>query len=340
LGSYIALTNAKREVVQRNCFNPWGDFAFEVQEITATPPNPKSGNGILRSLTFPLTRRGFTGHEHYPEFKIINMNGRLYDPVICRFFSPDNFVQIPEFTQSFNRYSYCLNNPLKYTDPSGQWSDVIGIDDWLDVLDDYGLYKDGRIRKLRDTYDNFDQLIALDNAGKETNKQIKIHDRTILPELSKYRKGFDGTSFAISESTETGDIYMFVSQNSNVEWGLAGFHSNGKNEYIVYTDHNPEEIRIPAENWIMFKDKQHLFGIHSHPTNDMKYREASGFGEITYGGDMAKISEYYRKNGVVLNKYVYHPYSQSLIKYDVWNPQTKITPNITYPGGLLFLYKK
>jgi RHS repeat-associated protein len=48
-----------------------------------------------------------------------NMNARLYDPVIGRFFSPDNYVQIPEFTQDFNRYSYARNNPLAYTDPSG-----------------------------------------------------------------------------------------------------------------------------------------------------------------------------------------------------------------------------
>ena len=59
--------------------------------------------------------RGFTGHEHYTDLNIINMNGRLYDPVIARFFSPDNFVQAPDFTQSYNRYSYCLNNPLQYT---------------------------------------------------------------------------------------------------------------------------------------------------------------------------------------------------------------------------------
>ena len=70
--------------------------------------------------------RGYTGHEMLNEFDIINMNGRLYDPVLGRFFSPDNYVQMPDNSQSFNRYSYCLNNPLKYTDPSGE---LFGIDD-------------------------------------------------------------------------------------------------------------------------------------------------------------------------------------------------------------------
>jgi hypothetical protein len=35
--------------------------------------------------------------------------------------SPDNYVQAPDFSQNFNRYSYVLNNPLKYTDPSGDF---------------------------------------------------------------------------------------------------------------------------------------------------------------------------------------------------------------------------
>jgi len=59
-------------------------------------------------------------HEHYPELKIINMNGRLYDPVIGRFFSPDKYVANSSFSQDFNRYSYARNNPLKYSDPSGE----------------------------------------------------------------------------------------------------------------------------------------------------------------------------------------------------------------------------
>ena len=71
--------------------------------------------------------RGYTEHEMLNEFDIINMNGRLYDPVLGRFFSPDNYVQMPDNSQSFNRYSYCLNNPLKYTDPSGDfWNLIIG----------------------------------------------------------------------------------------------------------------------------------------------------------------------------------------------------------------------
>ena len=64
--------------------------------------------------------RGFTSHEWLPWFNLYNMNGRLYDPVVGRFLSPDNYVQDPFSSQNYNRYSYVLNNPLKYTDPSGE----------------------------------------------------------------------------------------------------------------------------------------------------------------------------------------------------------------------------
>lgn len=48
-----------------------------------------------------------------------HMNGRVYDPTIGRFLSPDPLVQAPNNTQSYNRYSYVWNNPLSYTDPTG-----------------------------------------------------------------------------------------------------------------------------------------------------------------------------------------------------------------------------
>jgi len=48
------------------------------------------------------------------------MNGRMYDPVVSRMLAPDNFVQTPDFSQNFNRYSYALNNPLMFVDPDGE----------------------------------------------------------------------------------------------------------------------------------------------------------------------------------------------------------------------------
>ena len=125
VGSYCAITNARYRVVQRNCFDPWGNYAFDYYKATIVII--KSAGDTIPGLTFPITARGFTGHEHYPYFQIINMNGRLYDPVIARFFSPDKYVANSSFTQDFNRYSYARNNPLMYTDPSGEIAWLIPI---------------------------------------------------------------------------------------------------------------------------------------------------------------------------------------------------------------------
>jgi len=69
-------------------------------------------------------------------FGLINMNGRLGvypaasgNPYLQRFLSPDNFVQNLNNAQNFNRYSYCLNNPLMYTDPSG-WQMAAADEYW------------------------------------------------------------------------------------------------------------------------------------------------------------------------------------------------------------------
>ncbi len=69
----------------------------------------------------------YTGHEHLGSFGIINMYGRIYDPNTASFFSPDPFVVSATSTQAFNRYSYCLNNPLMYTDPSGEFPWLIPV---------------------------------------------------------------------------------------------------------------------------------------------------------------------------------------------------------------------
>lgn len=66
-----------------------------------------------------VTTRGFTSQEHLDSVGLIHYGGRVYDPGIGRFTSPDPFIQERLDLQSYNRYAYVRNNPLTLTDPSG-----------------------------------------------------------------------------------------------------------------------------------------------------------------------------------------------------------------------------
>ncbi len=100
LGNVTKIVRGNRTEVFRAEYDAWGRQSVSQNDI-----------GFIR---------GYTGHEMLPEFGLVNMNGRMYDPLLGRFLSTDDYVQLPESAQGFNRYSYCLNNPLKYVDPSGE----------------------------------------------------------------------------------------------------------------------------------------------------------------------------------------------------------------------------
>ncbi|MCQ2321204.1 MAG: hypothetical protein MJZ91_07735 [Bacteroidales bacterium] len=106
LGSWTTITDAEGNVEQELSFDAWGNLR-DADTWTGT------------STEAPMFDRGYTGHEHITAFGLINMNGRCYDPLMSSFLSVDEYVQDPSNAQNFNRYAYCLNNPLKYTDPSG-----------------------------------------------------------------------------------------------------------------------------------------------------------------------------------------------------------------------------
>jgi RHS repeat-associated protein len=79
----------------------------------------RSGTDWWSAAATASEERGYTGHEHLDDVTLIHMNGRLLDPKLGRVISADPTVPAPLFSQSFNRFSYAYNNPLKYTDPSG-----------------------------------------------------------------------------------------------------------------------------------------------------------------------------------------------------------------------------
>jgi RHS repeat-associated protein len=67
----------------------------------------------------------FNRKELDPESGLYYYGGRYYDPDLGRFVSPDPFVQEPGNPQNLNRYSYVLNNPQSYIDPSGYFFDKL-----------------------------------------------------------------------------------------------------------------------------------------------------------------------------------------------------------------------
>ncbi len=113
LGSLIALTNESGTVVERYAYDPWG--------ARRNPTNWTQTD----NRTIWIVNRGYTMHEHLDAFSIINMNGRVYDPLTAQFFSPDPYVQAPDNWLNFNRYAYAFGNPFKYTDPDGEWIHIV-----------------------------------------------------------------------------------------------------------------------------------------------------------------------------------------------------------------------
>ena len=143
LGSIVGAINNETGTVFRQNFDAWGRKRNPVTWSYSNIPE------------FPFDR-GYTGHENLKWFGLINMNGRMYDAALGRFLSPDMIVQNPTNTQSYNRYSYCLNNPLKYVDPSGY--------NYIDnLMDSYGFEGSGFY--YRGMYFQYNSEMGSFNAG-------------------------------------------------------------------------------------------------------------------------------------------------------------------------------
>ena len=107
LGSIATIADAAGAVVERLSYDAWGKRRF--------PGGQDDPSGSIASQT----TRGFTGHEQLADVGLIHMNGRVYDPMLGRFGTPDPMTENPFSTQGWNRYSYVGNSPLNFTDPSG-----------------------------------------------------------------------------------------------------------------------------------------------------------------------------------------------------------------------------
>ncbi|MEO7097751.1 MAG: RHS repeat-associated core domain-containing protein [Luteolibacter sp.] len=115
IGKWSTVSNAFiTPVIERQSFNAWGE-----RRNADTWQNYRTVSTDAYRTSSTDYDRGYTGHEQLDDSGLIHMNGRIYDPELGRMLSPDPMVQVPEYSQNFNRYSYVMNNPLNMTDPSG-----------------------------------------------------------------------------------------------------------------------------------------------------------------------------------------------------------------------------
>ena len=107
LGSIAVSTNGSGAVIERMTYDPWGEQLDQ------------NGNPLCGSGAAPTTR-GYTGEEQFPAGCLVNLNARLYDPLLGRFMVGDPVIATVYDQQSLNRYAYVRDNPLSLTDTNGQ----------------------------------------------------------------------------------------------------------------------------------------------------------------------------------------------------------------------------
>lgn len=247
LGSVTAILDENGVVQERLSFDAYGrrrtDSGANIPEIDFFSLNP-------------LTNRGYTGHEHVDGVGLIHMNGRVYDPTIARFLSADPIIQAPTNLQSLNRYSYVVNNPLRYTDPSGY--------SWLSR--EWKRTKK-RATRLRDSFKGF-VVAGIPGAFAGYN----------------YRKARD-LGFSVSQSQKMGAI---SGATTGAAMGI-GLYFGGpagalKAAGMTYTMQTPtaRSATRSVSNELFYE----FIGIHDNGVNDFLASALVGSG-VSYTGGIA-----------------------------------------------------
>ena len=107
LGSSNVITDSTGEEVQLLEYAPYGEVVINQGSYDT-------------SYKFTSKELDETGLYYY--------GARYYDPSLGRFITPDTYIQDYSNPQTFNRYTYCGNNPVNYIDPSGNfWGFILGL---------------------------------------------------------------------------------------------------------------------------------------------------------------------------------------------------------------------
>ncbi len=294
LGSILAITNSAGTVVEERQFGAWGEIDFI------------KINGEESSFEDSILPRGFTGHEHFSEIALIHMNGRMYDPQLRRFLSPDNNIVDPFDSKSFDRFAYVFNSPLGYVDINGE--------DPLSYLIALGIaYIVSGIAHLIDTgrweWDpskrhfptgigvrgNFEDLLSNGGSGSNSflngfnGSELESGNISVNPaNFSNTNSGYGSLSQEMnnnSETTTTGPCDIFTSPENCHQFGNNENNTESNQENVVIT------VVTSVQNPNPVGGGGNSDGEEENPCNQIKKQlEDAGFKE--------KIDELKQKTGL------------------------------------------
>ncbi|MBI4649262.1 MAG: RHS repeat-associated core domain-containing protein, partial [Bacteroidia bacterium] len=323
LGSIVGITDEEGNLLEELSYDAWGNRR-----------NPTDGSFTSVPMSNILAR-GFTGHEHIDEFGLINMNGRIYDPVLGKFLSPDNYVQAPDYTQSLNRYSYAMNNPLMYTDPSGEtipwWGVAIGVAILLGYEYQQGVKaNEGELNPFKWDWGKANYTAGVQTGGGNTNIYGGVSWNPEFSLNAGYNTSTGNPTFGY---TQQGNTYM--TEPGQEEPNIPAIPTVNRPEY--YDDryyHGSEEEAIDL---LILRSKIEYSELIMYNTSrGYYYDKTSGYG-FYLGEEYNKVwgyyendihSSYYYTNFEKQGNYVYLQPSIMLDKVRI------LSVSHPHPGGI------
>jgi RHS repeat-associated protein len=211
LGSTRLVTDSTGTVIARHDYAPFGE---EISSVIGGRSGV-TGYGIDEGL-----RQKFTAKERDTETGLDNFGARYFGSSTGRFMSPDPLLNSgrPDNPQTWNRYAYTLNNPLKFFDPTGLyvWEPrSCGIGEDMKCSKQYEQSQ----KKFRDALKNLEK--ARDSFKKESKEYNRL-DAALKAFGAEGQANGVSVGFDVKSGTATGTTTPL---NNNTAWNVT-FHTN------------------------------------------------------------------------------------------------------------------
>jgi RHS repeat-associated protein len=210
-----------------------------------------------RNFTGEKYRYGFQGQERDDE---IAGNGNSYT---AEFWQYDtrlgrrwNIDPMASKTPGWSPFRAFNDNSIFWTDPTGL------------LEDNYSVDKEGNVKLEEKTDDDFDMLYTKSDWDKgNKDNGLKVNDKSVLPELTKSRLDFVGNYVISNNKSDLFNVFYFAANNTNVEWGIDGYRTDGNNEYILTTSHGKDYVHS-STLLKQYNEFKMIFNMHTHPGSD------------------------------------------------------------------------